>query len=160
MIVIKAVKTTVNLGGNELSRFSDTPGDASLDDLFHPLDKSSDDRAAEASTSTSHMNQGNGLATDMGKNDLATKLRATIAQKQMENEMGQTNGGGDLFRLMMGVLKDDVIDIDGLVRIIDVMLYVQFLSFLMCLITLFFLMPFSIRVLMKNYLQRIYSLSR
>jgi hypothetical protein len=33
----------------------------------------------------------------------------------MENEMGQTNGGGDLFSLMMGVLKDGVIDIDGLV---------------------------------------------
>jgi hypothetical protein len=33
----------------------------------------------------------------------------------MENEMGKTNGGGDLFSLMMGVLKDGVIDIDGLV---------------------------------------------
>jgi hypothetical protein len=33
----------------------------------------------------------------------------------MESETGQTNGGGDLFRLMMGVLKDGVIDIDGLV---------------------------------------------
>uniref|UniRef100_A0A6N2M3X4 Uncharacterized protein n=1 Tax=Salix viminalis TaxID=40686 RepID=A0A6N2M3X4_SALVM len=32
----------------------------------------------------------------------------------MENEMGQTNGGGDLSSLMMGVLKDGVIDIDGL----------------------------------------------
>uniref|UniRef100_A0A6N2M601 Uncharacterized protein n=1 Tax=Salix viminalis TaxID=40686 RepID=A0A6N2M601_SALVM len=97
-------KTSMNLGGNELSKFSDTPRDASLDDLFHPLDKNPEDRAAEASTSasTSHMNQGNAL-------------RATIAQKQMENEMGQTNGGGDLFSLMMGVLKDGVIDIDGLV---------------------------------------------
>uniref|UniRef100_A0A6N2MX20 non-specific serine/threonine protein kinase n=1 Tax=Salix viminalis TaxID=40686 RepID=A0A6N2MX20_SALVM len=34
-----AVKTSMNLGGNELSKFSDTPRDASLDDLFHPLDK-------------------------------------------------------------------------------------------------------------------------
>ncbi|KAJ6397231.1 hypothetical protein OIU84_018234, partial [Salix udensis] len=32
----------------------------------------------------------------------------------MENEMGRINGGGDLFSLMMGVLKDGVIDIDGL----------------------------------------------
>lgn len=88
-----------------------------MDDLFHPLEKSLEDRAAEASTSasTSHVNQSQALVSDAGKNDLATKLRATIAQKQMENEMGQTNGGGDLFRLMMGVLKDDVIDIDGLV---------------------------------------------
>lgn len=116
----KAVKTSATVGGNELSRFSDTPGDASLDDLFHPLEKSLEDRAAEASTSASasasHVNQSHAAVADTGKNDLATKLRATIAQKQMENEMGQTNGsGGDLFRLMIGVLKDDVIDIDGLV---------------------------------------------
>ncbi|XP_015575815.1 MAP3K epsilon protein kinase 1 isoform X3 [Ricinus communis] len=112
----KAVKMSVPLGGNELSRFSDPPGDASLDDLFHPLDKSLDDRATEASTSASksHMNEGNASLTDAGKNDLATKLRATIAQKQMEGEIGQPNGG-DLFRLMLGVIKDDVIDIDGLV---------------------------------------------
>ncbi|KAJ4710419.1 Protein kinase [Melia azedarach] len=113
----KNQNNSIQKKGNELSRFSDTPGDASLDDLFHPLEKSLEDRAAEASTSasTSHVNQSQALVSDAGKNDLATKLRATIAQKQMENEMGQTNGGGDLFRLMMGVLKDDVIDIDGLV---------------------------------------------
>ncbi|XP_044488879.1 MAP3K epsilon protein kinase 1-like isoform X2 [Mangifera indica] len=113
----KGVKTSTTLGENELSRFSDTPGDASLDDLFHPLEKTIEDRAAEASTSasTSYVNQRNSSVTDPGKNDLATKLRATIAQKQMENDMGQTNGGGgDLFRLVMGVLKDDI-DIDGLV---------------------------------------------
>ncbi|KAJ0038914.1 hypothetical protein Pint_23172 [Pistacia integerrima] len=112
----KAVKSSTTLGENELSRFSDTPGDASLDDLFHPLEKNMEDRAAEASTSasTSHANQSNASVTDPGKNDLATKLRATIAQKQMENDMGQTNGGGgDLLRLMIGVLKDDI-DIDGL----------------------------------------------
>uniref|UniRef100_A0A6N2MWL6 Protein kinase domain-containing protein n=1 Tax=Salix viminalis TaxID=40686 RepID=A0A6N2MWL6_SALVM len=62
----KAVKTSMNLGGNELSKFSDTPRDASLDDLFHPLDKNPEDRAAEASTSasTSHMNQGNAVVVD------------------------------------------------------------------------------------------------
>uniref|UniRef100_A0A5B7A969 non-specific serine/threonine protein kinase n=1 Tax=Davidia involucrata TaxID=16924 RepID=A0A5B7A969_DAVIN len=111
----KAAKASVTPGENELSRFSDTPGDASLDDLFHPLEKHLEDRAAEASTSasSSHVNQGNSFARDAGKNDLATKLRATIAQKQMESETGQTNGG-DLLRLMMGVLKEDVIDIDGL----------------------------------------------
>ncbi|KAK2635752.1 hypothetical protein Ddye_030544 [Dipteronia dyeriana] len=115
--VQKAAKTSETFGGNELSRFSDTPGDASLDDLFHPLEKNLEDRTAEASTSasTSRVNQTNAHVNDSGKNDLATKLRATIAQKQMENDMGETNGGGDLFRLMIGVLKDDVIDIDGLV---------------------------------------------
>lgn len=106
------------VGGNELSRFSDTPGDASLDDLFNPLDKLPEDQEMVPSTSasTSHHNKGDALVTDPGKNDLATKLRATIAQKQMENENGPANGGGgNLLRLMMGVLKDDVIDIDGLV---------------------------------------------
>ncbi|THG05082.1 hypothetical protein TEA_012888 [Camellia sinensis var. sinensis] len=112
---MKAAKVPVTLGGNELSRFSDTPGDASLDDLFHPLEKSMEDRAAEASTSasSSHVNQDNAIVTDDGKNDLATKLRATIAQKQLESDTGKTNGG-DLLRLMMGVLKEDAIDIHGL----------------------------------------------
>lgn len=104
-------------GGNELSKFSDSPGDASLDDLFHPLDNL-EDRVAEASTSasSSNVNQGNVASDGGGKNDLATKLRATIAQKQMENESVQASG--DLLRLMMGVLKEDVIDIDTLVRLI------------------------------------------
>ncbi|KAK4423244.1 MAP3K epsilon protein kinase [Sesamum alatum] len=110
---LKAVKTPLSSGGNELSRFSDPPGDASLDDLFHPLENL-EDRVAEASTSasSSHVIPGNAVS-DSGKNDLATKLRATIAQKQMENESVQANGG-DLFRLVMGVLKEDVIDIDTL----------------------------------------------
>ncbi|CAN8269387.1 unnamed protein product [Cochlearia groenlandica] len=113
----KAVKTSSNVGGNELTRFSDPPGDASLHDLFHPLDKVSEGKPNEASTSTptSIVIQGDSPVADGGKNDLATKLRATIAQKQMEGETGQSNDGGDLLRLMMGVLKDDVIDIDGLV---------------------------------------------
>ncbi|XP_010552280.1 PREDICTED: MAP3K epsilon protein kinase 1 isoform X2 [Tarenaya hassleriana] len=113
----KTVKTPSNVGGNELTRFSDPPGDASLDDLFHPLDKGTERKPNEALTSapTSNVNQDDSPVADGGKNDLATKLRATIAQKQMEGETGQSNDGGDLFRLMMGVLKDDVIDIDGLV---------------------------------------------
>ncbi|KAJ8747290.1 hypothetical protein K2173_011555 [Erythroxylum novogranatense] len=112
----KVLKTSGALVENELSRFSDPPGDASLDDLFRPLDNNPENRAAEASTSTSsQVNQRNASENDAGKNDLATRLRATIAQKQMETEMGQTNGGGDLLRLMIGVLKDDVIDLNGLV---------------------------------------------
>ncbi|KAI3728539.1 hypothetical protein L6452_17176 [Arctium lappa] len=109
----KAVKTSRTVGGNELSKFSDTPGDASLDDLFQPMDKNLEDRSAEASTSasSSHVNQGNTFADDGGKGDLARHLRATIAQKQ--NEAGQSNGG-DILHLMMGVLKEDVIGIDGL----------------------------------------------
>ncbi|KAG6718191.1 hypothetical protein I3842_04G138100 [Carya illinoinensis] len=113
----KAVKMSVTAGENELSRFSDPPGDASLDDLFQPLDKQPEDWAAEASTSasTSHFNHSSTSITDAGKNDLATKLRATIAQKKMENEMEPANSGGNLLRIVMGYLKDDVIDMDGLV---------------------------------------------
>ncbi|XVE92897.1 hypothetical protein REPUB_Repub01dG0143100 [Reevesia pubescens] len=111
----KAAKASVTSTGNELSRFSDPPGDASLDDLFHPLDKNLEERTAEASTSASTSNVNQATLLDAGKNDLAKKLRDTIAKKQMEEDMGQSNGGGNLLRLMMGVLKDDVIDIDGLV---------------------------------------------
>ncbi|GKB70117.1 MAP3K epsilon protein kinase 1-like protein isoform X1 [Tanacetum coccineum] len=110
----KGVKAGRTVGENELSKFSDTSGDALLDDLFQPNDKL-DDRSAEASTSasSSHVNQGNTFVTDSGKIDFATKLRATIAKKQMENDPGQSNGG-DILHLMIGVLKEDVIGIDGL----------------------------------------------
>ncbi|XP_071702507.1 MAP3K epsilon protein kinase 1-like isoform X3 [Rutidosis leptorrhynchoides] len=109
----KGAKGSKMVVSNELSKFSDTPDDALLDDLFQPIDKN-DNRSAEASTSSSlHLNQSNKFATDSGKADLATQLRATIAQKQMEGEVGQSNGG-DILHLMMGVLKEDVIGIDGL----------------------------------------------
>lgn len=108
------MKDSLVTRGDELSRFSDPPGDASLEDLFQPLGNL-EGRVAEASTSgsSSHEFQGNAVF-DGGKNDLATKLRATIAQNQMENETTQANGD-DLLRLMMGVLKEDVIDMDALV---------------------------------------------
>lgn len=115
------MKASIGSGSssNELSRSSDPPGDTSPDDLFHPLENL-EDQVAEASTSasTSNVHQGNAVSYS-GKNDLATKLRATIAQKQMENGSAQGNGG-DLLRLMMGVLKEDVIDIDTLVRLVNI----------------------------------------
>ncbi|KAL0302189.1 UNVERIFIED_CONTAM: MAP3K epsilon protein kinase, partial [Sesamum angustifolium] len=81
----KVVNASMSSRGNELSKFSDPPNDASLDDLFHPLENV-EGRIDEASTSTSsHGNQGN-TNLDSGSNDLATKLRATIAQKQMQND--------------------------------------------------------------------------
>ncbi|XP_052203824.1 MAP3K epsilon protein kinase 1-like isoform X8 [Diospyros lotus] len=112
----KTAKASVNVGGNELSRFSDPPGDASLDDLFHPLEKTIGDREAEASTSasSSRMHQGNTIVTDAGKHDLAAKLRNAIAQKQLESDMGiGKSNGGDLISIMMA-LKEEAIDIDGL----------------------------------------------
>ncbi|KAH0904725.1 hypothetical protein HID58_044228 [Brassica napus] len=73
--ILKAVETPSRVGGNELSGFSNTPGN-------------------EASTSMppSHAIKGYSPVADGGKND-----------------------GGDPFLLMMGVLKDDVVGIDGLV---------------------------------------------
>ncbi|KAI4384131.1 hypothetical protein MLD38_009896 [Melastoma candidum] len=103
---------------NELSKFSDTPGDASLDDLFHPVDRASRNRANEASSSSTyveHAYQGNAYLADTGTTDLATKLRAKIAQNQLETEIEQQNGGRNIISLMIDALKDDVIDIDGLV---------------------------------------------
>lgn len=44
------VESAIVEGPNELSRFSDKPGDASLEDLFPPIDKR--DYGAEASTSS------------------------------------------------------------------------------------------------------------
>lgn len=104
---------------HELSRFSDKPGDASLDDLFQPLDRIQVDQAAEASTSaSSHMTQGNAFPYDLGQNDPATKFKASMAKKRTENEASKRNGG-DLLRIMMGVLQDDVIDINNLVCLSD-----------------------------------------
>lgn len=117
---LKAMKVPHPADGNELSRFSDPPGDAYLDDLFHPLDKRPGEVVGEASTSTStsHMAKGSASMIDGGEKDLAKELRATIARKQWEkeSEIGQANNGGNLLhRVMIGVLQDDVIDIDGLV---------------------------------------------
>ncbi|XP_028783754.1 MAP3K epsilon protein kinase 1-like [Neltuma alba] len=119
IVSLKARKMSQLMEGNELSRFTDPPGDASLDDLFHPLDKHPGELAAEASTSASTSNVGKAIASmnNPGKNELARELRDTIARKQWEkeSEIGQANNGGNLLQLMMGVLKDDVADIDGLI---------------------------------------------
>ena len=161
LLCLKVSKMSVALGGDELSKFSDTPGDASLDDLFQPLDKHSGDQATGASTSLSILqsNMGNVPVNDVGKNDLATKLRATIAQKQMENEMGQASGGGDLIRLVMGVLKDDDIDIDGLVRMLQ---YNTSISILLLLIasTTDSLVIYLIRFLMRSCPEKHFFLCR
>lgn len=142
-------------GGNELSKFSDSPGDASLEDLFHPLENS-EDRVAEASTSASSSNatQGN-VVSDGRKNDLAIKLRATIAKKQMEHESVQASG--DLLRLMMGVLKEDVIDIDTLVILtteIGIHYLIEFL------LVFYLMLNMLVRDLKINCLQKIFFIFR
>ena len=151
--------------GNGLSKFSDPPGDAYLDDLF-PLDKRHGEVVGEASTSTStsHMAKGNASMIDGGEKDLAKELRATIARKQWEkeSEIGQANNGGNLLhRVMIGVLKDDVIDIDGLVCSSVFIINLFFLFKIPCLYPFNFLWPrFFIRYLMKNFLERTFFLCR
>lgn len=94
------MKQSITHGANELSRFSDTPKDASLDDLFQPLDRQKDQDAEASSSATGQ------------QNDLAKKLKARMAQKQMEPTQ---NSGGKLLQLVMN-LQEDVIDFDGSVR--------------------------------------------
>ncbi|XP_068634080.1 MAP3K epsilon protein kinase 1-like isoform X2 [Aristolochia californica] len=108
----KATKPFGVSGCHEISKFSDPPGDASLDDLFQPLDRIQEDPGAEASTSasSSHMDHGNGSQLEGGKTDLASKLKARMTMEK--DQQGQRNGG-DLLRLVMGVLSEDI-DIDGL----------------------------------------------
>ncbi|XP_072971497.1 MAP3K epsilon protein kinase 1-like isoform X1 [Typha angustifolia] len=97
----KVIKPSIVRGTIELSRFSDTPGDASLDDLFRQLDKRGD-QDAEASTSAT----GQENVLDGRQNNFAKELKASLAQKQKENHIGQRNGG----KLLEFVMD---IDIDG-----------------------------------------------
>lgn len=119
---MKAPKASITSGGNELSRFSDTPGDASLEDLFHPLDKALEEQGIEASTPkfSSDLNRGSTVATD-SRSDLEKQLRDVIIKKQTEIESGKPNGE-DLLHLMMGVLKEDSIEVNS-IYILDSKLY-------------------------------------
>ncbi|KAG0501792.1 hypothetical protein HPP92_001864 [Vanilla planifolia] len=99
----KVAKQSVGSGVHELSRFSDAPGDALLDDLFQPINRDLGDQGLAASTSaTAHGN----VIYDGSKSDLARELKARMAQKHMENAIEQK--GGKLLKYVM-----EVIDIDG-----------------------------------------------
>ncbi|CAL0318536.1 unnamed protein product [Lupinus luteus] len=114
---IKAINMLPSGEGHGVSRFSDPPGDACLEDLFHPLDKQLEKLVvgASASKSTSYMDKGNASVYNGKNNDLAKELRDTISRKQREKERynEQENSGGNLFHLLLKALKEDVIDIDG-----------------------------------------------
>ncbi|KAJ6816401.1 MAP3K epsilon protein kinase 1-like isoform X1 [Iris pallida] len=97
----KVVIPSVVTGGHELSRFSDTPGDASLDDLFPPLERVSGDRGAEASTSARA--EGKIIMFDGGKNHLAKELKARMVQTHMENGSGQRND-----EMLLGIVRDAI----------------------------------------------------
>ena len=103
---VKVVIPSAITGDNELSKFGDTTGDASLEDLFPPLDRSPGDQGAEASTSYS--DQRNMCLYDGGKNDLARELKARMVT-HMESESGQRNGKMFL-EMVMDAINEKVID--------------------------------------------------
>ncbi|KAL6651882.1 hypothetical protein ACP70R_010807 [Stipagrostis hirtigluma subsp. patula] len=98
----KVSEPSVVDGPNKLSKFSDKPGDASLEDLFPPIDKRGD-HGAEASTSTT----GQELQHNGRQNDLAKELKARITQKQKENDNEPMNGG-KLLQFVMQLREEDI----------------------------------------------------
>ena len=65
-------------------------------------------RSSEISISSASLHQDQGNLTSIEDNqDLASTLKARIAQKKMENEMGHGNSG-ELLQIMMGALRDDL----------------------------------------------------
>lgn len=113
----KAEKSSGSPSMQGLGRFSDTPEDGTLDDLFDgPLERHQETSAFKAEKSTSvsasQINQDTNLS-EYGKNDLAAKLKAKIAQKQTDSKPDKRNGSR-LFSVMMNVVKDDGIGIDGI----------------------------------------------
>ncbi|XP_062183894.1 MAP3K epsilon protein kinase 1-like isoform X2 [Phragmites australis] len=98
----KVAEPSVVEGPDELSRFSDKPGDASLEDLFPPIDKQGD-YGAEASTSTT----GQELQYNGKKNDLAKELKARMEQQQKENDSEPRNGG-KLLQFVMQLREEDI----------------------------------------------------
>lgn len=104
---VKVITSSAVTGGNGLSRFSDTPGDASLDDLFSPLAGIPGVQGTEPSTSD--LDQRNVLRYDGGKGVLAEELKARMARTHMENESGQRNG--EMFLgMVMDAINEKVID--------------------------------------------------
>ncbi|XP_010240555.1 MAP3K epsilon protein kinase 1 isoform X2 [Brachypodium distachyon] len=98
----KEAKPLVVEGANGLSRFSDTPGDASLDDLF-PIDKRGDHGAIASTSTTSQELQYSGR-----QNDLAKELKDRMAKKQKEND---NEHGGKLLEYIR--FREDDLDVAG-----------------------------------------------
>ncbi|VAH37476.1 unnamed protein product [Triticum turgidum subsp. durum] len=95
---LEEAKPLVPEGANGLSRFSDTPGDASLEDLF-PIDKRGD-HGAVASTSTT-----------------AQELRdRMVSQKQKGNDNVPMNGGKllELFENFMTTFQERIFSLYSL----------------------------------------------
>jgi hypothetical protein len=103
----------------DIGRFRDTPADGTLDDLFdEPLERHQETSvlkvAKSTSVSASQMNQDTNLS-EYGKNDLAAKLKAKIAQKQTDSKPDKRNR---LFSVMMDVVNGDGMGIEGIVSCI------------------------------------------
>lgn len=80
------VEPSVIEGPKQLSRFSDKPEDASLEDLFPPIDKRGDNGAEPSTSTTVQELQYNGV------HEFAKGLNARV-EKQKENDSESMNGG-------------------------------------------------------------------
>ncbi|ONM12669.1 MAP3K epsilon protein kinase 1 [Zea mays] len=81
------VEPSVVEGPKQLSRFSDKPEDASLEDLFPPIDKRGDNGAEPSTSTTVQELQYNGV-----HNGFVKGLNARV-EKQKENDSESMNGG-------------------------------------------------------------------
>ncbi|KAJ7536364.1 hypothetical protein O6H91_12G066000 [Diphasiastrum complanatum] len=107
----------------ELSRFSDTPADGNLDDLFEQTSERLNGLTKdEASGSVPMISQKSlmehsSMLPDSKTNGLAAKLKAKMAQKRVEGEtiVSAQKHGPDLFSAMINVVNDEEIDSNGLV---------------------------------------------
>lgn len=111
----KAGKLSGTPSMQDIGRFRDTPADGTLDDLFdEPLERHQETSvlkvAKSTSVSASQMNQDTNLS-EYGKNDLAAKLKAKIAQKQTDSKPDKRNR---LFSVMMDVVNGDGMGIEGI----------------------------------------------
>ncbi|KAJ7540029.1 hypothetical protein O6H91_11G119200 [Diphasiastrum complanatum] len=103
----------------ELSKFSDTPADGTLDDLFEESiatnHRSRIEGKAFAAVLKSHTNDSIS-PSESKSSSLAAKLKAKIAQKKVEDEvaLGKRNGG-NLFSAMISAVEDAELESNGLV---------------------------------------------
>lgn len=81
------VEPSVVEGPKQLSRFSDKPEDASLEDLFPPIDKRGDNGAEPSTSTTVQELKYNGV-----QNAFLKGLNARV-EKQKENDNESMNGG-------------------------------------------------------------------
>eukprot|EP00249_Psilotum_nudum_P025064 c29365_g2_i3 orf=721-5196(+) len=105
----------------ELSKFSDTPADGMLDDLFEESSiqinySSTEGACSSGSVVPTFQPIGSLVSTENGKTNLAAKLKEKMAQKRVEGEraVSTKKNGEDFFSAIINAAKEDGIDITDL----------------------------------------------